>query len=249
MNAPDSPRSNRFAMHSRHNRRPRTLLLLLALAAFSLGGLSAHAQQETTAGDGPAPQALPGQPHVDIFRGLGGYMPGVECWQERLAARGISSTVWHDCACHRVARRIVERRAQGDTSPIVLMAYATGGGSTRHVALDLAQHGICVDAIILLEPSFFEPVPRNVRFCFAAYKPEPLQMWNSLMRGNPVRVEACAATIARRVNLKEIAPCGVLRGENHLTITANAWVQELLVGQAAAAFGLDVAHRQETTDD
>jgi hypothetical protein len=32
--------------------------------------------------------------------------------------------------------------------------------------------------------------------------------------------------------------------ENHLTITGNAWVQELLVEQAAAVFGLDRADEQ-----
>lgn len=234
--AVDSPcpvPANRYVRHLRHI---RTLLVPLALGTICGLPILPARGQEPSASDAPAPAVMCGQAHVEIFRGLGGYMPGVDCWQQRLAACGISSTVWRDCYCHQVARRILERRAQGDLGPIVLMAYATGGGSARQVALDLGKHGVCIDAIILLEPSFFEPVPRNVRFCFAAYKPEPLQMWNSLMRGNPIRVESTTDTVAQRVNLKEIAPPGALRGENHLTITANAWVQDLLVEQAAAVF-------------
>jgi hypothetical protein len=196
----------------------------------------AWGQHEPSVADELPHPLLLSRPHVDIFKGLCGYMPGSDCLQQRLAARGISSTTWRNRSAHRVTCRILERRAQGDLSPIVLMGYATGGGGTRRVALELAEHGVCVDAIILLEPSFFEPVPSNVRFCFVAYKPEPLQKWNSLMRGNPVKVES-TATLVQRVNLEEIAPASVLQ-ENHLTITGNAWVQELLVAQAAAVFGL-----------
>jgi hypothetical protein len=245
----DAAPPNRFDRLFRHSRGighlPGALLILMAMGGLLMGG-PVCGLHETIAGDGSALPALRPQPHVEIFRGLGGYMPGSDSLQERLAARGILSTTWLDCSSHRVARRILERRAQGDEGPIVLMGYATGGGATRQVAIDLARHGICVDAIILLEPSFFEPVPRSVGYCFVAYKPEPLQMWNSLMRGNPVRIES-TGTVVQRVNLKHSAPPGVLCGENHLTITANEWVQELLVEQAAAVFGLDRAERQGPT--
>lgn len=126
------------------------------------------------------------------------------------------------------------------------MGYATGGGGTRKVALDLAEYGVCVDAIILIDPSFFEPVPHNVRYCFVAYKPAVLQSWNPIMRGLPVRVES-TQTVVNLLNLDEHAPPGVLHGENHLTITTNDWIQELLVQQAAAVFGLAGDERQGST--
>ncbi len=219
----------------------RTLLILVAMGGLPIAGPMCGLNA-TIADDGPTLAARQFQPHVEIFRGLGGYMPGTGCLQGRLAARGITSTMWSDLSAHRVASRIVERRAQGDHGAIVLMGYATGGGAARRTAIYLAKHGICVDAIILLEPSFFEPVPSNVRTCFVAYKPEPLQMWNSLMRGNPVRVES-QDTVVQRVNLKQCAPPGVLRGENHLTIASNPWVQSLLVEQAEMAFGLERVER------
>jgi hypothetical protein len=115
------------------------------------------------------------------------------------------------------------------------MGYATGGGGVRHVAEDLARHGLCVDAIILIDPSFFEPVPRNVRYCFVAYRPEVWQSWNSIMRGNPVRTES-PETSVQLVNLEESDTLGLLQARSHLTITTDAWVQEILAQQAAAAF-------------
>jgi hypothetical protein len=229
---------------------PAALLILTATCA-----LPARGQHRTIVCEGSAPQSIRPQPHVEIFRGLGGYMPGSEGLQERLAARGISSTTSCNVSAHCVARRILERRARGDQSPIVLMGYAVGGGGTRKVAKDLAENGVRVDAVILIDPSFFEPVPRNVRYCFVAYKPEVWNYWNPIQLGHPVRVES-TETVVNRVNLEETAPPGVLEGECHLTITTNEWIQEILVHQAAAVFGLDGDERQgsrcrldETTGD
>jgi len=174
-------------------------------------------------------------PHVEIIRGLGGYMPGVGELQERLAACGISSTVSCGNESHCIARRSLARRRAGNCCPIVLMAYATGGHATKVIADDLAAHGLRVDAVILLETSFFEPVPSNVRYCFVAYKPEPLQQWNPIMRGLPVQV-ASPSTRVNLVNLEQIDPGNRLDEVNHLTITTDPWVQQVLVRQAVGVF-------------
>jgi hypothetical protein len=81
-------------------------------------------------------------PHVEILRGLGGYMPGVRRLQQKLAACGISSTTTCSELSGRVSRRILARRARGDCSPIVLVGYATAGGGTMRVADDLAEHAM-----------------------------------------------------------------------------------------------------------
>jgi hypothetical protein len=162
-------------------------------------------------------------------------MPGSDRLQQRLAACGVSSTVSCGAAAHTATRRILERRARGNRCPIVLMGYATGGGGVKHVAEDLARHGVCVDAIILLDPSFFEPVPSNVRYCFVAYRPEVLQMWNSIMRGNRVRTES-PMTLVRLVNLEELDRSGLMETQSHLTITTDDWVQEILVQQTMSVF-------------
>ncbi len=168
-------------------------------------------------------------------------MPGSDRLQERLAACGISSNI--SCGIHarRVAEEILARRKGGNCCPIVLMGYATAGGGTMVIADQLAEHGMCVDAVILLEPSFFEPVRSNVRYCFVAYKPEPLQQWNPIMRGLPVRVES-PATLVRLVNLENIDPGNRLDDHNHLTITTDEWVQQLLVAQAVAVFRSGYMH-------
>ncbi|MBW3599780.1 MAG: hypothetical protein KY475_21235 [Planctomycetes bacterium] len=206
---------------------------LVLMAMWGLPGCALHTTTRC------APSATPcvrHHPHVEIFRGLGGYMPGSDRWQQRLAARGISSTVSCSSAAHIATQRILERRAAGNRCPIVLMGYATGGGGVKRASEGLAKHGVCVDAIILLDPSFFEPVPGNVRYCFVAYRPEVLQSWNSIMRGNPVRTES-PGTFVQLVNLEENDPLGLMTTRSHLTITTDEWVQAILVQQAAAVFG------------
>jgi hypothetical protein len=211
-------------------RGPAALLVLMAIC-----GLPGCALRTTTHCTGPALFSNRCQPHVEIFRGLGGWMPGSDRLQQRLAACGVSSSISCGAAAHAVSRRILERRARGNSCPIVLMGYATGGGGVKTVAEDLARHGLCVDAIILLDPSFFEQVPGNVRYCFVAYRPETLQSWNSIMRGNPVRTES-PKTFVQLVNLEENDRLGLMQTRSHLTITTDDWVQEILVQQAGAAF-------------
>jgi hypothetical protein len=235
--SPDAPSAPRRAIPLRWIARIQLAAVLLLLNLLSAGCAhhrlttrSATLNRHATYGDGVY------GPHVEIIRGLGGYMPGSDQLQQRLAARGISSNVSCGIRSHGIARRILARRGSGDGSPIVLIAYATGAHGTMVVADDLAEHGISVDAVILLEPSFFEPVRSNVRYCFVAYKPEPLQQWNAIMRGLPVRV-ASPATRVTLVNLETIDPGDRLDHKNHLTITTDDWVQQLLVSRAAAAFG------------
>jgi hypothetical protein len=162
-------------------------------------------------------------------------MPGSDRLQEKLAACGVASSISCGVEAHSVSRRILQRRAQGNRCPIVIMGYATGGGGVKLVANDLAQHGVCVDAIVLLDPSFFEPVPRNVRYCFVALRPEVCQMWNPIMRGAAVRTES-PTTFVRLVNLRELDTTGMMQTDSHLTITTDEWVQDLLVQQVVSVF-------------
>lgn len=225
-----------FPKWLRHPEKRWRLLPVLAM----LCGWQGCATHGTMPGrlEEPASRAARSQPHVEIFRGLGGYMPGSEGLQQRLAARGISSTTSCSASARQVSRRILERRARGNDSPIVLMGYAVGGGGARKVAKDLAGNGVSVDAIILIDPSFFEPVPRNVRTCFVAYRPEIWQSWNPIMRGHPVKTES-PETEVRLINLKEHDRNGSMSARSHLTVTADEWIQEMLAQQAIAQFESD----------
>ncbi len=243
--ASSQPRQSDSYSRRRPGRRGPALAALVLAATCGLTGCAFH--KSTLCGQ-QACSTMPARPHVEIVRGLAGYMPGVDELQCRLAARGITSTTACCASAHQVSQRLLDRRARGDQSPIVLMGYAVGGGGVRKVARDLAEHGVCVDAIILIDPSFFEPVPRNVRYAFVAYRPETCQKWNPIMRGCPVRVES-NATVVNKVNLDESAPQGVLDGECHLTITSNAWVQELLANEAAAVFAPESSARQSAEID
>ena len=79
--------------------------------------------------------------------------------QQRLASCGITSTTWLSVESKEVATQILDRRGPGElTSPVVLMGYAVGGGGVREVAEILKKNEVRVDAVILIDPSFFEPV-------------------------------------------------------------------------------------------
>ena len=78
--------------------------------------------------------------------------------------------------------------------------------------------------------------PSNVCYCFVAYRPELMQKWNSIMRGNPVKVES-DQTVVVKVNLTESDKIGALEDVSHLTITSNDWVQRILVREALRATG------------
>jgi len=204
-------------------------LLILAAAATAPG---CAANKSMTACGGCAGR------HVEIFAGLGGYMQGSEQIQQKLARRGICSHVSWNPQAHQVSRRILARRARGDCGPIVLAGYATGGHGVMQVASDLAACNVRVDAVILIDPSFFEPVCSNVDCCFVAYRPEYLQYWNPIMRGLPVKV-ASNRTQVVKVNLRELDRQGRMDRISHVTITSDEWVQDILVNRVAAAFNAD----------
>ncbi|MDF1812106.1 MAG: hypothetical protein P1V20_07825 [Verrucomicrobiales bacterium] len=208
--------------------------VLLSVAICAQFGCSTCEMPLTSGGKSSAFNAVDSGRHVDIFRGLGGYMKGREQLQARLAECGISSTTWLSADAKQVAKRIPQRRSRGDLSPVVLMGYATGGSGTRQVATILKQHDIEVDTVILIDPSFFEPVPCNVRHCFVAYRPEIWQKWNSIMRGNPVITESDRTKITK-INLTEKDFEGALSDDSHLAITSDPWVQSILVSEAVKA--------------
>lgn len=210
------------------------LLLLVVGTLFVFSGCATN-QTKVTAGGKSVSHSTNGVRHVHIFRGLAGVLPGGKALQERLEDHEISSTIWWNANASSAARNILDRRTKGDRSAVVLMGYAVGGGGTKRVAEILGRNGVNVDALILIDPSFFEPVPPNVETCFVAHRPEVWQKWNSIMRGNPVRAES-GETEVIQVNLTEADGEGALAGESHITITGNEWVQGILVREATRAF-------------
>src|SRR5262245_29326320 len=84
----DIPRSPRFRGRFRPGwgvcALPQALLALMAMCG--LPGCALHGAMCSKVS---CQHAVCPRPHVEIFRGLGGYMPGSGDLQERLAARGI----------------------------------------------------------------------------------------------------------------------------------------------------------------
>lgn len=176
---------------------------------------------------------VPVVPHVEVLRGITGYWPGAADFQEQLAARGIASTVsW--CELYpTVADRLIETRRRHPQRPLVVVGYSLGANHALRLCRRLRDEGITVDRLVLLETTYEDTVPENVRCCFNAYKSRPLDQI-PFMRGIPIEADS-SATALTNYNFSTHDD-GRYDGLNHLTLCRDEDVQALLANAVAAAF-------------
>lgn len=208
------------------NKAAGGLLMLLCLAAS--GCLTMHRDVDCLGSE-----CLGGTPHVEVLRGISGYWPGAERFQQQLAARGIGSTVSYCELYPRVAERLIQKHRQDPCSPIVVVGYSLGANHALRLSRRLQEEGIAVDALVLLETTYEDTVPSNVQCCFNAYKPRFLDEI-PFMRGIPLQADS-PYTQVTNYDLRAHDD-GRYRGENHLTLCADEDVQCLLADVVAGSF-------------
>ena len=172
----------------------------------------------------------PNAPHVYVLRGSVGIFPGAYDFQDVLAAHGIASTMTYCEAWPRVARQIIEERQSGCCHPIVLVGYSKGATASIHIARELEDEGIDVDAIVILEGCHHRLIPRNVRYCFNAYKPAYIPR----LYGLPVEAE-CDETWIVNYNLLEHDCNGHIATLRHLSLPRDYCIHSLLTEQVLLA--------------
>jgi len=208
------------------------LLMLLAMA--SSGCLTMHQDAGCAADFGCATDhCLGGPPHVEILRGIAGYWPHAKRFQQELASRGITSTVSYCELYPLVAQRLIDRKRQNPCLPVVIVGYSLGANHAVRVARRLQKEGVAVDALVLLETTYEDTIPANVRRCFNVYKPRPLDEI-PFMRGIPLAADSYGTQLTN-YNLR-IHDDGRYRGENHLTLCFNDDVHRLLADAVNAAY-------------
>jgi hypothetical protein len=205
-------------------------LSALLLAAFCAGCCT------------PGPILSSSQPNVIVFRGAAGYFPDLGEFEDRLLEEGICPTVAYPDAYAAICERIIAARNNGRLQgPLVVVGYSAGADKAILLSRGLRERGITVDKLVLLETPHECSVPGNVNECVNIYKP---QQWDSVLpifSGHPVSAES-PATAVSNYNVRDYND-GRYDWDNHFTLTANPYVQDLIIDEVVA--GLDPAPQQD----
>lgn len=209
-------------------RAVRHFSLMLARGLFALGMAIPCTGCMAT---GPMGSAT--RPNVFILRGMAGYHPGIRQLEERLLDDGVCPTVCVPEAHPRLAERIIAGRNRGRFSgPLVLVGYSYGADHAIDVARRLNEKGMTVDKLVLVEASGKMPVPCNVRECFNIFKSQPWAEYLPILRGAAVGAEGPATSIVN-YDVRNYND-GRYDWDNHLTMSLNPYVQELIVDEVMA---------------
>jgi len=183
----------------------------------------------------PGPILSTTQPNVIVFRGAAGYFPHLEEFEESLLDEGACPTVAYAEAHRSVAERVVAARNTGRLQgPLVIVGYSTGADKALSVARHLGQRGIPVDKLVLVESSAGGRVPGNVRECVNIYRPQPWSNVFPYLTGSRVVAENSATQLVN-YNVREFND-GRYDGEDHFTLTANPFIQDMMIDEVLTAF-------------
>lgn len=185
------------------------------------------------------------QCEVVLVRGLVGYWPGVEDLAARFECCGFRTrTICGAMHADHVARKLAQEYCSGQRQgPILLVGYSLGANDVVRMAGVFAEHGLCVDSLVLLESPYLDTVPSNVRRCTNYYVSRPDTDWLPWFRGLPMNRESTGTAMAN-VDLGN-CPDRRFQEENHFVICFNDEVHQLLVSQVMCdLYGRAVAPSQ-----
>jgi hypothetical protein len=161
---------------------------LIALLCLLANGVASAARSET---------------HAYLLRGIFNVSAGLDVLASKLARRGIAASVYGPLEGPSAANQAINDYRSGKARSIVLIGHSLGAGSAVSAASQIAEAGVPVALLILLDPKASFWVPRNVSRAVNFYVPET---------GATV-----AAGSGFRGNLTNINLGGV-PGMNHMTI-------------------------------
>lgn len=183
----------------------------------------------------PGPIGSASRPNVVVLRGPAGYFPGLAEFEDKLLDEGICTTVAYPDAYPKIAERLIGARNLGRLEgPVVIVGYSSGAGAAMLLSRRLGERGIDVDKLVLLEAADAMRVPGNVHQCFNVYKSQPWSEVKPVFRGDPLAVES-PATMLVNYDLREYND-GRYDWDSHLTLTANPYVQDLIIDEVLTAF-------------
>ena len=210
-------------LSSRSSRTRFATLIVLAYCVIGVVGCSTTGY----VGDRDTPRCG----NVFVVRGLVGYWPQVERLAADLRQQGLCPVVVYGAERKRLAVKIHEARCEGRLSgPVVLAGYSLGANDAIKLAKDLGNRGIDVDALILVDPTYYDSIPGNVRYCYNLYQSRPSTDWMPLFRGVPV-TPAHPDTCLVNYDVRDHDKCRHYDTLNHFTICSSPAVLAHVSGQ------------------
>lgn len=186
------------------------------------------------------PERRPGQPRVFLLRGSGMvFSPEYGTLCTRLRRAGLWTEDLRSVGDHWLCQWLIaEERAGRRQGPIVLVGHSRGGRHILYAARELEKAGVTVDLLVSIDVAMPPEVPGNVKQALNVY----LSDHRVYPAGTLVRARGSAAHVE---NVDLSAPGSPIDGHglNHINITANAAVQELVVERI-----LQVARQAGRTD-
>jgi hypothetical protein len=170
------------------------------------------------------------RPNVFVMRGIIGYWPFIETFEDALCDEGLCPTIAFAEQYHELADDIAEGTESGQLKgPLVIVGYSVGANGAIHLCRRLEERNITVDKLVLLETSYDEEIPANVRSCFNIYKSQPLTDWFPIFRGIPLEAESGGTELVN-YDLRCEAP-EICCWDNHLTMCMNRRIHDLMIDE------------------
>ena len=190
----------------------------------------------------------PSRPNVIVFRAMTGYFPCLCEFEEKLLDEGVNTTVAYPSAHRRIAERLIAAKNTGNLDgPLVIVGYSLGADNAIRVARRLGMRGIAVDKLVLLEASKPSCIPGNVHECINIYKAQPLNDLMPFFRGCTLTAEN-PDTVLVNYNVREYND-GRYDWDNHFTLTANPYVQDLMIDEVMSAFETAPVQEEVVSDE
>ena len=173
---------------------------LLALLCLFANGMASAARSET---------------HAYLLRGIFNVSVGLDVLASKLAKRGIAASVYGPLDENSVVDVAIQDYRSGKARSIVLIGHSLGAGAAVSVASRLAEAGVPVALLVLLDPKGSFRVPRNVSRAVNFYIPQT--------------GAAVAAASGFRGSLTNINVGGV-PGMDHMTIQSLDSMHQRIIG-------------------
>lgn len=108
---------------------------------------------------------------VYLLRGwFGVFSTGLDDLAAELKGKGINAEAIGHLSWEATVEKIVQERAAGKTSHLVLVGHSQGANNVIDMARALEPHNIKVDLLVTLAPFMQDPVPNNVVWAVNYYQ-------------------------------------------------------------------------------
>jgi pimeloyl-ACP methyl ester carboxylesterase len=174
----------------------------------------------------PNPDPREARARVFLLRGAGVVLtPEFGSLCTRLRQAGLWAEDLRSVGDHWTCERLIaEQRADRLRGPIILVGHSRGGRHVLHAAQELDKAGIRVDLVVCLDVAMPATVPSNVAAAVNVYLGR-----HRLYPAGSLAAAPNAKTRIENIDLSgPDAPIDA-QGLNHLNITANSAIQDLVV--------------------